>query len=555
MWKNNLRKNYERKTYRKRYKCPKCDEYTLHIEHDSFGECENWGDDINSEEEISKIVKKDDFDGFYTSEEIKESFFDIDEDANGIMTMLRNRVKHDSIYSKKQVKGINEFFEKSWNIDELLDDYTIKYFRKFTEREKRDDVHGLNNEEYILNLIEDAHFFVNKAVNEMVLFEYSLKYKENIIIYPGTFFLSNCNFHIISSWERIINILSIIYDIEYDINNLKNNSFSRLHKKLRKNNKFQQSGIYKSLDNIKSNGMFKKVDDARKSNDHDISEYLTKISKLDDEKKNDPNFNFYNELIPDSKELLENIRVIYEALEEIIKYYDNMILNEDKHIHIIEELKVDYKTDYNSIIDEVNSKKDLRQHVELKCLFDDILSFLYKLKSIIKNKDNKESFAYLFDITSRLLEISKCLVDIGDCTNKSIYKTYPFEDYIINQQYFVYASIYRTYACYDKLGRAIVKNFDFKDIPEHYYFEDAVNILKTGEDTKYKEFASILSNVLTSKEFIDLSRYRNQIFHYIRPGAINGKEGLEIHEEKLIYLAYENANTILKLLEEFLKIM
>ena len=298
MWKKDLREKYERITYRKRYKCGSCDEYSLHIEHDSFAECETGYHDIISEQRIFKIVKQDDFDGFYTLDELKESFFQVDDKANEIMMILRKMNKQDTIYSKKQVENINIFFEKSWNIDELLDDYSIKYFREFPERENRDNVSELNNQEYVLSLIEDAHFFANKSANELVLFEYGIKNDKDRITYSGRFFINNSIFHVVASWERIINILAILYNIPYDKRKMKNNSFTKLHEKLRKNEKFKETNICKIIDKLKSDGIFGKVDNARKSNDHDISEHLALIDKIDKEKLKDSNYIFDLELIP-----------------------------------------------------------------------------------------------------------------------------------------------------------------------------------------------------------------------------------------------------------------
>lgn len=57
----------------RRYFCPQCDKYCLHIKHESFAECEN-GCFITDSEEIDKLIEQKDFKGMFTEDELRYNF-------------------------------------------------------------------------------------------------------------------------------------------------------------------------------------------------------------------------------------------------------------------------------------------------------------------------------------------------------------------------------------------------------------------------------------------------------------------------------------------------
>ena len=122
--------------------------------------------------------------------------------------------------------------------------------------------------------------------------------------------------------------------------------------------------------------------------------------------------------------------------------HSHVLIYEGEKIQVIEELKVDFKIDYNKLINEVNLKGSLRESIELRKLYDDINMFFSKLAYKNNYRENKEIYTYLNDVTFRLFESSQCLMDVCKCDDGFIYKMYPFPDFIINKQYFTYASIF-----------------------------------------------------------------------------------------------------------------
>lgn len=58
---------------RRRYHCPECGEYSLHIKYESFAECEN-GCFITDSDVIDKIITAKDFTGVFLEEELQYNF-------------------------------------------------------------------------------------------------------------------------------------------------------------------------------------------------------------------------------------------------------------------------------------------------------------------------------------------------------------------------------------------------------------------------------------------------------------------------------------------------
>jgi hypothetical protein len=57
----------------RRYLCPECGKYSLHIKHESFAECEN-GCFITDSTIIDKLITDKNFDGLFSEEELTYHF-------------------------------------------------------------------------------------------------------------------------------------------------------------------------------------------------------------------------------------------------------------------------------------------------------------------------------------------------------------------------------------------------------------------------------------------------------------------------------------------------
>ncbi len=57
----------------RRYLCPECGQYSLHIKYESFAECEH-GCFITNPEAIDQIIDNKDYNGKFTEEELNYNF-------------------------------------------------------------------------------------------------------------------------------------------------------------------------------------------------------------------------------------------------------------------------------------------------------------------------------------------------------------------------------------------------------------------------------------------------------------------------------------------------
>ena len=546
MWKKQWQK-YPGLVYRKRFKCPKCTQYSFKIEHDYFGECEN-GCFINDENIISEIIRQDNYNGYYTLEEIDDYFINIDQECNKILSEIQLPIE-EKIYSKEEVLLINNLFGKSLYIDDLLDDFYI-YNIRFNKQIENTD---MDNKRYLLNLIEDAHFFVNQALNELILYEH-FSLNNSPYFYSGRFALNNACFHTIMAWERSINILAILYSIALD-NNIKRNSFNNIYSKLKKDADFRKTTLYTSINNLKCNHILTNIDKIRKFNDHDLSWYINDMKKYADKNKESELFD-ESVLKYISKDILQNIDCLYEILEVSIKNGLEKIKKETD-IQIHSSIKIDLKNDYNNMIQYINSShvdieksKKIYEHivVELEKWID--ISQTIPIRQLANNDEKFNYILFLFnDIVFRCHEISRCLLD---SSNPKAAEVYRMPDYLINKQYFIYSSIYRIYSLYDKLSRLIAKLFNLTLQKEQFYFEDFIIYAKENNICVSNKIISDFSNISTKSSYEGLDRMRNRLFHIIRPGAINGEEGVNIFEEYMTLLCIENIQFIIPLLPELI---
>jgi hypothetical protein len=57
----------------RRYRCPECGHYTLHIKYESFAECSN-GCFITAPDVIDKLIDAQEYEGIFEEDELKYNF-------------------------------------------------------------------------------------------------------------------------------------------------------------------------------------------------------------------------------------------------------------------------------------------------------------------------------------------------------------------------------------------------------------------------------------------------------------------------------------------------
>lgn len=567
MWKRMVRK-YNGLTYRKRYKCPKCNNYTLHIEHDEYAECKECMhvSDIN----INDIIEKNDYQGYYTSEDLEELFDSIEEKANREIEnlMLENgKMSKIGIFSEEEYKRIIKQLLISVEFDDLLDDTTIKYFRRHPERELRNNS-GINDMEYWFNLLEDAHFFANKSLLGVIFYEFGtfkgsehLKVNEKSPVFSGNFFITNSVFLCMSAWERVINLLSMLFNVSYDEVKPQNNTFKELYDKLKKIEEFKANDIYIIINDLKRKSTFSRLEKIRKECTHDISSYWRMIYKLSKEKRDYKKFNFDLELKPITADIILHVEAIYKVLRTTIMIMEDKAKSNNCNIKVPNIMKEFDIEGIDRTIPIINSQVKIYPN-EIQNLSESYIAIIRNLGDIFSRHENEERLNKSIDQLSpkhvnkilyvdtvfRMKEVTKCLSDIVNCRTKSIYNIYPFSETILNEEYFIYAAVFKIYACYDKIGKVIKNILHLKTKGNCTYFDVIVKNIAENNFISESEITKSVINLLETDCFKDLCQLRNRMFHYFRLGAIYGDDGLAIFNERLIKLIYDNAKVLEPLL-------
>ena len=227
-------------------------------------------------------------------------------------------------------------------IDNFLSKMVDYYKRLYPSRSTKEKRTNLNDIEYIFNLLEDAHFFINKGLSEVTLFEFKCLNTDYKNIQSPIFFINNSIMSTLCSWERIVALISIIYKIELD-DDIRKNTIKQNLKKIRKNAP-TNSQLIKKIDKIRQKGLFFEIDSKRKENDHDISMHLKYITnnKLDYNSQKDY-LDYLLKFKNIADDILENIEVLYSLMKDIIFTINDFVKDKEHTLVVSNKLKVDHK--------------------------------------------------------------------------------------------------------------------------------------------------------------------------------------------------------------------
>lgn len=526
MWKKMFRSN-NGLNYRKKYKCPECNEYALYLIHDRACECENNCD--TGDFDISKIMKKNDFFRYYTLQELEENFWNIDEDCNKLLKKItiNNTL---NLLTNNEKQTIELFFEKTSKFDDRLDDIMVKYL----------NVNNLKNVEnitpfgYLINLIEDLHFFINLCCKDVVLFNYGIEFASKHF-YSGRFFYNNSVEHIFQSNERIYVILGILFGFNFESELSLNKTF-KIEKFLKKDSNYKNSPYKIIFERLKGNNFYNELKAIRDSNAHDLS-HFSKVIDEDIKTNGNKNFEYWNRdgNVVDKDIYLPKIKNIIFCLNEFYNLLDQIILqvNNDRSVYQLQTFPMFekfMKFDDNINFREYNTKDF--QKLEKKNV--DLFSKLQDFKN-----------PYINDIFFRMDEIVHCIRDSSHLTDNQFYNQWRYIgielDGLMDEQYLLYSALLRQYACYDKLSRYIAKiNIKYSDIE---YFE------KFDEVSDISSVINKVKNILNNENYKMLFQLRNDIYHNLRAGCLYGDNGLGYYNMVLFKTVYENTITIYEFID------
>lgn len=519
MWEKMFRKG-KSLDYRKRFKCPKCGEYTLLLIHDGACECEGGCDtDDIDEAQIEKIKQENEFKGYFTQHDIQNSFWTDFEKIDEIYKQVIKPSKTFLIKQKQNERVIKLFYETD-KIDKILDDVVINYYNYYQINE----IEKYKPYNYLITLVEDMHYYLNLTCKDIYLFDLSISDELPLkkYMYSGRFFGNNAIDHLFQADERMYVILGLICGYDFD-KDLSKNKTTRIKDFLKKQEMYKT--IFKAnIDNLCSNDLYSSLKKIRGYNEHDVS-YMTKkvtngeIENLDGDAADKE---FY---LPIINNFLFCLEKMYEVLNKIIMQIDNISLYEMGSFPMYEKFAKE------------DIKFEMRQYNK---------EFYQKLEKYnIRIVDNISDFCgnlLITDTYFRLDEVLHCIRDIYNYYNGcSQISLVDFNEFI-GIDYIIYSSITRLYSCYDKIARYIKEMY--KEYENVNYFEDCRNIKSVNIIHKK------IQNVLKNKDYNILQKIRNMIYHNLRAGIVFGESAEKYYLNVLTQIILENELLLFDFLEQ-----
>ncbi|WP_069997133.1 YecA family protein [Cellulosilyticum sp. I15G10I2] len=118
---------------------------------------------------------------------------------------------------------------------------------------------------------------------------------------------------------------------------------------------------------------------------------------------------------------------------------------------------------------------------------------------------------------------------------------------IIDEQYLIYSALFRVYSCYDKISKILLEERVVLNLENVKYFEDLRSVKGTN-----KLLLRIQDIIKNDKDYRMLYIYRNDIYHNLRMGCLNGKEGTDYYNAVLLQVIFKNIKIIQGILQEII---
>ncbi|WP_029503036.1 Cthe_2314 family HEPN domain-containing protein [Lachnoclostridium phytofermentans] len=432
---------------------------------------------------------------------------------------------------------------------------------------------GYNDMDRIIaaRIIDDTVDLVKDITRDVYMFNISYDNYNNGISFMPQYYFENILLHDDMIWERIIIIISIAYQIDFEFI-FKRKSISSLYDVVKKDTRIE-SNIKKLLLDINSDSNMRALKITRNGNEHYMSVHLTENEKLKtdlsdiisikdailrgDIQKINENTDFINR--EEMKILKNKIPVVLDKQSKYVALLNLCIIQMEsafknnnftfndkayfipvkkKFLHVDKNIwvKCDKLENYYSQL-----REEFREVVDM--INENIFPAMSK-SSFIRNTLLTDS---LFRAKEVLRSINLyfgcmqyCISEKNSLPIDEIEKTEKFicNDVIFPQYYYDHAII-KLYSVYEKLAKFLLCKYDFKqeylddDKFKGMYIEKVVDLFKSKSIT-----SSILikfNDCISSTEYNDYEKDRNKEYHCLRSYYLLNEEGRATFAESNIY--------------------
>ncbi|MGG1345087.1 hypothetical protein ABE244_32040 [Bacillus toyonensis] len=509
--------------YYKKYYCTQCHQFTIREHWDDFFECENDCEVIHKQ--IKHSIAKGNFNGFFEREEIDNHF--VCSELDMFKLFPEPEIKFKTL-SKNNSERLNNLFHRKNYTEVKIDDCIVKYLNKNNLCEPPNE---MNNFGYMINLIEDIHYFLIRSCQELTLYDIALdvnQERESRTFYSARFFFNNSIEYCWYAYERIVVYLGLIFDYQFSEDLFKNKTFQILNY-LKKNEKYKQSNFKDLL--VKYNSDSKSfINERRQENTHSVSTHVSKLNtslRKDEIERNKILNNNANYM--DTKQLkpilyqniqsVENLYCIFEHLIEAL--YEDTAQFENKTLPML-----------NEFYTQAEVKLESKTKIDMQ-----YIDFLKKSVFIKFSKHIGKNIQPLIDIFFRLEEVQKCLNDTRNIFTGNFHSFWYQEIGVDLRPYFddkclVYAGQWRIYGCLDKFANYYEKKYDTNKIK---YFADFKKLNEHLDEMVMEK----IKKIIDSPAYAILESYRNQTAHNLRLGILYGENDIQIENYNILSALYE----------------
>lgn len=491
-------------TYKKKFKCEYCNDYSLFItdryNYGMYIECSNGCEVL--EANILGIIEKNDYSGFYTTEEIRENFFYFDVIKKNEEWLLKKNIV-DPLYekfNKNQQKAFQDIQNRTFNYNNNLDDLVIKYM----EENNLDDIENTPSAfSYIISLIEEIEYIRVQIIKNLVLYKFVERHNNQPLTIR--FLMANNFEYLIQIDEKMIVLLGILSKYPFESNLIKNKSHSIL--KHIKQNGAQLTNLYQAFKSYHSDGFLNIQRKKRNANSHAHSDVMM---WLNDNKDKMMELN-YDDLAIDIEMYRNDISKILKLELKIFEFETELMIYMTSAIEQVTSLtktpmQLEQESEFATFPHQpANSYNPVKME-------DSKLELFFKVEKLtIISSGNQQVVG---DVFFRIDEVSRLIIS-----------SYKFEEYFLNrypddklvdlisEEELLYSAVNRIWSCFDKLAQYINSKYITRNTIK--YFEDFRN-----ENLQIINLDNQIQHILHDKNYLYLTKIRNYASHNIRWGKI-----------------------------------
>lgn len=412
----------------------------------------------------------------------------------------------------------------------------------------------------VYGILDDCLEIAETTYIDIYMYYFAMEHYNHPELFLAHYYTDYASTKINMIWERIINLLGIIYQVDYEEDN-KNNSMKNIYRKLKKKTELDVE-IRELLFKLMKDDNFRRIKEERNANEHDLTVHLGKeidINRLKREykyqqDKNEISFmekeeyqEFTNEInylvrkdkeniIPTLKYHLKMFNIVYKEILELLKE-DSAFSN--FKIQNISLYQYDYHKEMQSYLNYLQKNKiNLCEYTQK--LYFRALKIRDKITArtefISRNPlytwekpPTKQILEYHIDAIYRLVECIRSLLIELQIVNEQ--DTGIIDDKLTDFYYYHNYVILRLYSCFEKIGKVLYTAWELnnyqgdKKTIKNTYLDDVIEFAKQEKLGDLKP-AVQLNKIITSPEYILYERIRNKAYHGIKPNYIlKGDEG------------------------------